>query len=155
MGEQAGDPQVRLVVVLEVVDHPVDAEQVGVVGIGIVFDEVAQCGRVVRCDALVGVEEHDPARIERRRRREQPGPVPRVVPARVRGPNGVLEHLRHEWAGVEARPRVVGAPVVEGDDDIGEPSDALEPAVEVLRAVANREQAGEERTVHRRHSGGR
>ena len=44
--------------------------------------------------------------IERRRRRRAAGRLPRVVPARVRGPNGVLEHLRHEWARRRGAPRV-------------------------------------------------
>ena len=139
-GEQPPHPQRLAGVVVEVADHAQDREEVGVVGIGTVGEEGPQGRGVVGGQELVGVERHHPRRGEVQRRGQETVAVGGVVPPGVALPPRVGEHRVHQGVGLEDRPGVVGAAVVERHNRVGEPGDGLQVTRQIGGGVAGRQQ---------------
>ncbi len=116
-----------------------DSEDVGIGRVGVLaLEGVTEGVAIGRIDPFVSVELHHPRRPDVRETGQQPAPIGCVVPALVRGSHRVREDAVHEGVSPKQVTRLVGAAIVERDDDVGEAFDALEPAREIGGSIACR-----------------
>ncbi len=135
------------------VDHGIDLHEVTDPVRRLSIDELQKCASIGFVDALIGIQGDNPLRLELCRRPEKPVAVLRIVPAPVAVAPRVGEVDLDQRFCCQERARVVDASVVQGNDGIGEPTDRLEPARQLVAAVPCGEQAddpGARRAVQRR-----
>ena len=143
--KEAIDPETGTVKVCFVAPHAVDLEPVGEAGDCLGLHKLAQDLSIVRRDALVSIERHDPVRLQVSGCREQAVAVRRVVPPGVRGPYRVLQDDPDQGILPENLEGRGCAAIVQGHHRVRETGHGLEVAGEIGCAVADWEQADQRR----------
>ena len=158
IGKDSTRPTLQTVPVLLIADHAANAQQVDTRRIGwsapLVArrgcQELAQRQRISGIDPLIGVELQNPSWTDGLKRVDKSLSVRRIVPTFIRRTNRVAQKCVHQRMRLKQGGGVVGAAIIERNNNVGDARHALEPTGEIRRGIARRQQTRDSRTRHGR-----